>query len=376
MISSTSNSKNPGRRVLLSYILPALPFAAIYFALSYLMTIWGALIGEPYIDCNEKLEGARILSQRRPLEAGDFPEDVDIYFVGTSRIKADIDSEAIVDYFNKRLPAGKFLNAYNLGNIARLMSMLDESLKGRKEPAFLVLEYHPSLFLFDFTQAEKDNAFSNYKVSLKIAEMAFEGHIKQILGLKNMIKFGPETFSAFKSVFIDKRMDQRDFYYYQIARNGICQRLKKGGQITYRNFLKDREAGKHISRWYSAKAIHSNYIGRKRIPEIWSAFERIIDRFSKEGRVVVVRMPVTPEFYQLENQYEGDILKKFLKILSARNVPYIDMNPHDYYSSDPQHLDWYDTRRFSLDLAERLFPYVNKPDVLKHRYSHGKKPVE
>ena len=62
--------------------------------------------------------------------------------------------------------------------------------------------------------------------------------------------------------------------------------------------------------------------------------------------------------YALEEQTHGDLIARVARYLEDQGIPYIDLNPGDYHSTDLSHIDWYDTARLSADFAKRLAPVI------------------
>ena len=73
------------------------------------------------------------------------------------------------------------------------------------------------------------------------------------------------------------------------------------------------------------------------------------------GREIVVwRPPVDSWLYEIENKEKTAEIVAVRSLLAENRVPYVDMNPHDYSTSDLSHVDWFDTPRRSEELATRI----------------------
>ena len=57
----------------------------------------------------------------------------------------------------------------------------------------------------------------------------------------------------------------------------------------------------------------------------WSSLKNLIAQLSKKGKVYLVRLPITKEFYQLENAHFGQFVSRIASLSGEMKVPYWDM---------------------------------------------------
>ncbi len=339
----------------MKYIKLFLPFALILLAANLALRRFDSLCGgEPY---NVSLEGARILRYRQLMQNPQFAQGAEILFVGTSRTMADYDPEIFAQTLSRELGLARVPAALNLGNLGNYPAQLEAYLKaGELRPKILILEFSPHIFTLE---EDAQTPFRRYKAAVAPYELFVSGWATQALGLQNL----SWAVSYEAAAILQPRLNRQTLCLRERLRAyRYGQRLKPNGQVWYRVYLPDSAAAELARRKGFAPveygAFEKIYLAGDFKETEWQAYQRIVaEVFANGGAVIIVRPPVAPELYALENRQKR-ILKTAAAFFAARGVPYLDLNPHAYRTLDMSHVDWYDTAKLSADLAARAAPYV------------------
>jgi hypothetical protein len=87
-----------------------------------------------------------------------------------------------------------------------------------------------------------------------------------------------------------------------------------------------------------------------------SNLRAIIDYLKKDGKVYLIRLPVTNQMLELENKLSPDFNQRMFDVSKLYSIPYIDFMPynHLFRTSDGHHLWDGEIKKFNLLLAEKL----------------------
>ncbi|MDA0746914.1 MAG: hypothetical protein O2954_10370 [bacterium] len=340
-----------------------LPFACVLLLYSQAMRGLAWVSGAVLIPYNVELEGAHILAERQKLEQGKFPLEFDLFLAGSSRTMSNYSPTILADRFHIAHPNIAPLKAYNLGNVADAFTLLESNLRGDAKPDILILEFSPHLFLLQNKVPLENDTYKEYRSAITHFELNLSGYTRNFLGLENTFVFNHKVVKTLAGMVRDRNLDLKGLFYYIRSLAGFGQKIRPGGQVFYRVYLPDRKAGESLSRFQEDPRddYRKNYANLPVNPEAWVAFERLVAQFEQDGQLIVVRPPIHPELYQIENELKTDLIQKVQHYLEAHDVAFLDLNPHNYFSTDKSHIDWYDTPRLSLDLAEELLPLIRWP---------------
>lgn len=323
-------------------------------------TAW--LSGEDFISYNESLEGYYIIKHRKALAEGRYPNGHYLLLAGSSRTLADYSADVVGDVLSKELRLQKQVMAYNLGNVSNNYSLFERNLLRNGLPQILILEFSPHLFYLnrDDNQTKTMDYFhSMYRLyqdwRLK-GELFLAGVVKSFLGMSELfqIKRFPHSYSI--ALFSDEDLDLKTLYYALRVFSGAGERICRDGQVLYRVYLPNRLAAMKVRGFWDVELPKLEKIMSQALNEKqWEGLSRIVHDFSSERKMlVVVRPPVDSRLYEMENRMAAELVQDVERYLASRGIPYIDLNPNDYFSCDMSHLDWYETGRLSEYLGKRL----------------------
>lgn len=340
----------------MKYVKLFLPFVLILFAANRALRLLDFECGgAPY---NASLEGAKILRYRRLIQNPKFAQDADILFVGTSRTMADYNPDIFARTVSERLGLARVPVGLNLGNLGNYPTEFEAYLKqGGLRPKLLILEFSPHIFTLE---EDPQTPFRRYRAAVAPYELFAGGLLIQALGLENL----PWAASYWAATIAQPRANREWICLRERLRAyNYGQRLQPNGQVFYRIYLPDSAAADLARRKGFAPveygAFEKIYLAGGFKEQQWAAYQRIIaDVAANGGVVILVRPPVAPELYALENG-KKPILKKTLAYFAEEQIPYVDLNPHAYRALDMSHVDWYDTAALSEDLALRILPYLS-----------------
>lgn len=337
------------------------PIAAIFLFIGYIMPLWGAALGEPCPKYNEHTEGAEILENRAGLQRGEFPEGYDILIAGTSRTMADVDASALAARVAKSQHLARTPKSFNLGNVGYNSMLLNRNIRGKTAPKILILEY--GVGLYTTPEPKKKSLFAKYSQNKKTEEMRFAGKLFDVAGLRSVFKIGEHTIKGAKSVATGGPINMRDLYYYHLCAAASGQKWQEDGQVHFWAQLPDKRAGESCKKFFNERSWFS--ASHKKLPHEnpgWNEFVELTAPYIKNGRLVIYRPPVDPKYYALQNAESPEIDKKLDEFIAANKIPFVDFNPNDYFATDYSHLDWYETGRFTNDMADRIAPLINWDD--------------
>lgn len=351
----------------MKYIKVMWPFVAVYLLLTNILPVSAWLLGVPFTDYNQQLEGGRISSKVLSNHTS-FPAEMDVFFAGTSRTMADVSPKIFSSRISEKTGI-KNIKAYNLGNLGYQTKILEGIVDMKSPPTFLIIEDGAGIATSnDFIKTR----YLTYNRSIQIFELFVTGYLKKLTYSKAMFKLDNNFFAAAKKTLVDRSMSWVDFYYYNYcAINGLGQKIQDDGQSYYRSYFKNREMAE------SCQFMNTHNVSVKLLDvpgvmsdERWESFLRLVEFYRKNGQLIVYRPPMSPELYELQMRKNGPILKKLSEFYRENNIPFIDMNPHHFFGSDYSHLDWYDTREFSTELADRLLEVMDRQLLEKISRKH------
>jgi hypothetical protein len=349
-----------------------LPFLLVIALLAGTIPLLALLSGESYTPFNPELEGARILAHRARLQQGLYPPGYDFYFAGTSRTMADFAPGPVAAILNERCRPEPGVTGYNLGNVADDYGQFYVQLHRVGAPRLLILELMPSALLASADAATDaapqdtgrlNQAYRAYKNMTSIFEAYVTGDARKLLGLGDLVTIRPGQVVLLAQAL--RQSDQRLARLYYMLRNfqGDGSRLAELGQVYYRSYLPDRRAAALSGEAASQYATYVALLKAAPSAAAWDNFVRILDLFGADRQVVIVRPPVDPTLYDLEQRTQGELMTRAARYLEERGIAYIDLNPGDYRSTDLSHVDWYDTGALSRDFAARLAAII-RPGLL------------
>lgn len=345
-----------------------IPFFCVIAVLAGMMRLLAGLAGERYVAFNPELAGAVILEHRARLAQGDYPPGQDFYFAGTSRTMADFAPGPVAAVLNRRCDADHPLTGYNLGNVADDYGAFYTQLRRVGLPRLLVLELMPRVLLDDPTGAHGvearppsgalERSYRDYKTRMSIFETYVAGGTREFLALGDLVNIRPGQLVLLWQA-LQNRDDRLARVYYALRNfQGSGSRMADRGQVDYRSYLPDRRAASLSGDSASEYQAYAVWLKAPPRAAAWQDLVNILDLFGPDREVVVVRAPVAPVMYALEERTHGDLLARAARYFNERAIPYIDLNPGDYHSTDLSHIDWYDTARLSEDFAKRLASVV------------------
>ena len=344
-------------------LLLILPFALVLGMLAGTMRVLAVLGDVSYRPYNPDAEGARILEHRARLLQGDYPPGYDIYFAGTSRTLADFAPSTVAQVLNRRCTGGQAITGYNLGNVADEYGPFFSVLRRVGPPRLLVLELMPTALLEAPTRREHggaqptdwmNNYYRDYRNDRSIFEAHVTGWLRGALGLQDLINVRPGQLLLLARLLLGADHRAARLYYMLRDFQGNGAQLTELGQALYRSYLPDRHASELAGDSASEYVNYTRLLRERASKDAWDDFVRILDLFGNNRQVLVVRLPVDPSLYQLEESTHGDMMKEAARYLRSRGIAYFDFNPATYRSTDLSHLDWYETEQFSRDFAQRL----------------------
>ncbi len=351
--SSTSNSKMAVLRLII-------PLVAIVFCLSRSGRWIAWLTDIEYVEYSALDEGNRIVESRKQFLEYGLPENVPIAFAGSSRLMADFSPNVAVEQVRTVVKLDKAVRAYNFGNIAQCYDTFEKRLTS-PQPRLLILEYSPTMMVGpDCDQvigslARKNGLFDRYRSSLDRLERSLSASVRGALGIDEFPKVH-KHFSRFALGLLSGDLGLTALYIYLRASNGYGQVLQPDGQTIYRVYLPNREAAQiHRNIIGSEFELYAEGLKRDWSRKQWMGLHRLTERYSSPGyQLVVVRAPVSPELYELENNLQRDQLHDVVTWLAKNKIQYMDMNPNAYFVTDMSHLDWFDTPTASKQLGDWL----------------------
>jgi hypothetical protein len=340
--------------LMLRLLLPALLLAT---ALSQIAPTCAWLFDIRYIPHNDGLEGSRIMATRAENGRGEHLDNLDILLIGSSRTMADFSSDVIARNLSEN---GRPVRAYNLGNLGNDWRWADANLTGTRMPRVLVLEFSPHLFAVPYPTDTGKDWYDTYREWVAQIEVGVSGTVREGLGLHTMLKLNHASAKAAYRALTDDTIGLADLFFYLRYEGEGGQMMRDDGQVYYHSFLPDRSAGQGVRAFgirgldpFAAMAGQSN-------PSAWNAFDSLLRRAIDHCEIVIVRPPVDSAMYDLENSTFAEIITRMCSRLKAYGIPYIDLNPHPYFSTDMSHIDWYETTALSRELARRMAPHVSR----------------
>lgn len=360
------------------YVKLLLPFVLVYFACGNSLRFLARISHRPFHAYNEQLEGARILDARRGLLRGRYPQGRDILFAGTSRMMADVSPSVFAERLKHDLGAHREFRAYNLGNVANNLPAFTQALSADLEPALLVLELHPNMFTAPApgTGAEP-GFFDSYREQETLAELAAAGTLKRMAHTISPARLGTHTIVSIRMMLQSRPPDPGPVYYAHLNQYGYGQVLQPDGQVYYRRFLAGRADGEQLRQWCSEFPTYSAMLpAAGRHEPSYAAFRNLLRRLAPDHRIIVVRLPVSERIYNLENATMSRMYARAAALMHRYGVPYVDMNPGDYFQADESHTDWYDTSRLSRDFAGLAAPFVSSGPLAQRFLIHVQTPEE
>lgn len=351
------------------YIKILAPFLLIMFIFGQSSALVARICDEPVVVYNQQLEGAKVLFYRQEIADGNFP-DSEIWLAGTSRTMSDYDPTIISETLYESIALQKVPTIYNLGNVANYYSIFERQLrKSEVKPKLLILEYSPFLFYRVADESDQQTSlYERYKSMTYIQELFVAGWVKKIFGIEDVFYFDIKTVLGIYRKNFERNLEVgcSDIYYALRSNYGYGQQIKNNGQVVYRVYLPNRAAAQRVRLFDNGEydTYKNVYLTGYFNEDEWESFQRIVQ--DPSFAVVVVRPPIDPKLYNLENEMLPEITERVENGLRAIEIPYIDMNPHNYFSTDMSHIDWYDTPKVSTDLAFRLIPAVDWDQILRN----------
>ena len=289
--------------------------------------------------------------------------------IGTSRTMADYNPEQIEKTWRKHQWGTSYSPVFNLGNLGNWPSQL---LANKQvfdiNPTLVVLEFSPHMFLTGAPiKPTRTSRYEQYRQWKKTTESLLLGWITSTTGLDDTLNLWPRTIIGFLNAIKNHSREACAATFYETLRsNGFGQILGPRGQVTYRNYLPDRQAAILLNQRFSGSLEeYRNRFQRKKMSEKeLKSYLEIIDKFAQKAQVVIVRPPLDERMYKLENRYGAKLSETLISQLGKRRIPFIDLNPNNFYSSDQSHIDWYDTDHASTVLANGLLESLSKSDVV------------
>jgi len=345
-------------------LLLLFPFVVVLAALAGGMRLLAFVAGQPYVPYNADLSGARVLQQREAVES-QLPSGYDVLFAGTSRTMADFDAHAIGVTLTRRCGLARPLPSYNVGRVANSYGGFLAMLRRVELPKLLVLEFSPHVMLGD-TSGNADPAdapepiYQKYRRKLTVAQTLFSGEILGAFGLDEMMNLRPGQLVLIVRA-LERHKDHRlaRLYYMLRSAQSIGMRATDSGQVLYRTYLPNRAAAELTGDMASEIRVYERVLSAPPDPHAWQSFTKVLALFGSDRQVVVVRPPVDPRLYALENEKQGPMVARVKAYLHAHGIAYIDLNGGGYYTTDRNHIDWYETARLSRDFARRLVPVIH-----------------
>jgi hypothetical protein len=334
-----------------------LPFLLILILEGNALWALARISGEPLIALNEQREGALILERRERLIQGHLPHGYDIVFAGTSRTMADYAASEIARNLTERCKLTRSLTAYNLGNVSNYFDVFSPLTGDAEGFRVLVLEFAPHTFLHHKENTVEEKSYERYRNLIKRFETWTTGAAKHALGLDNMIQVNHGMIDMLYSKRHENNFSSRTFLYMLQGAKGYGQSIQPDGQVFYRAFMPDRTPGPLLQSLYGTElsAFQSIHLASPWDDIAWKAFTDIIRKFTVPGKqIIIMRPPVSSAMYSLENEMQAGTILRVREYLHSKGIPYIDMNPTPYYSTDMSHIDWYDTPLLAKDVARRL----------------------
>ena len=345
------------------------PFFIVVIVLAGAMRLLAFLAGETFTPYNPDLEGARILAHRADLIEGDFPRGYDVLFAGTSRTMADFAADDIATDLGEACHAGRRIAGYNLGNVADSYQEFLARIRHIDRPRLLVLEFSPHVMLEDAPAAPPRanrlvRVYRRYRTNLAIFETMFAGWLKGQLGIAELIHLQPGQWQKLAQTM--PRGDGRDLarlYYLLRVFQGYGTRIAEAGQVYYWTYFPNPAAAQLVDGAASEYDLYTSLLSAQPSDSAWRSFGEILDLFDAAHQIVVVRPAVSAPIYRLENAKQSELILRVTRYLRDRGIAYIDLNPNEYRSTDGSHIDWYDTKRVSQDLAARLSRFIRFRDL-------------
>lgn len=349
-------------------IFPIITLFVCFLLIRQVPSIIASSADLEFIPYNASLEGAKILHHRNKVRYDD-GRNYDFILAGTSRTMSDYSPSIISKELAASCSIQKELKGWNLGNIANDYAEFEEMLPHLSNHKLLLLEFSPHMVL---GQSEEDSNrldlhfFNNYRRVINEWETRLTGYFKKLISFEERFVFNPRIIRAVYNYFIRDSISLQRMFILNRMNTGYGQRLQEDGQVHYYTFIPDEKVGKTIR---EKRAEYNSYknrtLSKPFSPERLEALERIIK--IKEENLIVIRPPIDSELYELENQMAKNQITKVQNLLHHYRIPYIDMNPHPWYSTDMSHIDWYDTPRASKELAAKLFPILKEDTLCRTR---------
>lgn len=344
-----------------------LPFLLIVLLLSrgpQILALFGHM---KYIEYHVTLEGNRILRAREKLLKGEYPPNYQMLLAGSSRTMADFGPRLIEAEIGKTLQGLPRIRGFNLGNVANCYSDFEKHVR-KYGPPLLVLEFSPHLMLKSMRCNESlpepsaiHRGFSAYRKWIEEREQKVSGFVLAKLGLDEFLTLRAGVPKLLWSALRNKEHDFSRVYVATRSHNGYGQVIQPDGQVFYHAYLPDKRAAKLYRELEGGSYGEFDLRLNSPLDEIqWNSLKRIIELFSGPGRqLVVLRPPVAPELYLLENRRQAPQIERVISYLSKHHVPYLDMNPNEFFMADESHIDWFDTNQASQTLGRFLFQNVD-----------------
>jgi len=334
----------------------------IYVAVSQGQRLLAGLAGVDYRPDFQALQGERIIAYRQRVLEHALPGSVDLLFAGTSRTMADYDVSRIA---RRLISAGGCDHeplAYNAGNIANYYDAFLRWLRqGQSHAKVMVLEFSPHELLRhqgQTTQPAGEALFQRYRQGIAAFERRFSAYFLYYLGFGDPLRLNVPVHAVGRELRAGHLAAA--FSLMRVV-NGYGQVLQGDGQVYYRNYFtrawQSRLAQPLMSELDTYASMNLRHAPD---PIAWSAMQAIIQLAASRGtRLVFVRPAVSAAMYRLENRMQGKLIARFTGYLRQQGVPYIDLNPAQYASTDDSHIDWFDTPALADRLAGLLMPVID-----------------
>lgn len=337
------------------------PFAVIYVVLCAAPRVLERWCGMRNGIIRSWRQPGSVLEHGRALREGRVGAEYDVWFAGSSRIMAAFSAAAVARSLSDSRSETAGLTAYNLANVANDMGWFAEFLGSRPLPKLMVLEFSPHLLLNGKTNSKPiprgaSDAFMSYRKWVENLENRLADFFSVKLQMAQRVHIDADTPRDAVRLLTDPDYGLWDFVYGVLKLSNVGQLIMPDGQTAYRIYLPDREsAAKMRKKEIYLKSFSEGSLLGGLNPKAWDGFTRIVSLFEgKNEQLIMVRPPLPPEMYDLENDVGREAVDKTLSYLREKGVAYVDMSPSSYASVDLSHIEWFETGEASRELAEKL----------------------
>lgn len=337
----------------------------IYISVAQGQRLLAHLAGVAYRPDYQALQGERIIAYRNAVLRHDLPASIDLLFAGTSRTMADYDASRVMRGLSRGPACPQTPLALNAGNIANHYdAFLRWYRQSQSHIRIMVLEFSPHVLLRHhgpdvLASSAPVGLFQRYRRGVEDFERRFSAYVLYGIGFGDPLRLNIPVHAVARAL---RSGNPAGAYSLMRAVNGYGQVLQADGQVYYRNYF--------FAPWQSrlARPLMSElgtYAGRNLRhdpdPVAWSSMQAIIRLAARRGtRLVFVRPAVSDGMYRLENRMQGPLIARFTSYLRQQRLPYIDLNPNEYASTDDSHIDWFDTPALADRLAGSLATVLGK----------------